>query len=251
MGVVRLQVTQETIDWLRNSRLLFEGSPSHYRLHPGNVLTFLDQFHAEAYCAFFRGFHLYEMGFYSFSHSELPIDTIVGRYCSLSWDIQIPGPNHPLNLLTTSSIMFQEDFPPQLLFEADTGRGFRAQQPNPQKNGVVIGHDVWIGQNVLVMRGVTIGNGAVVASGAVVTRDVPPYAVVGGNPARVIRYRFGPDEIAELLSLKWWDYDITALTKNDCETIVKTLQAIRGAVAGAEPLSINQVDFQLVPGRRI
>ena len=70
---------------------------------------------------------------------------------------------------------------------------------------VVIGNDVWIGSYVRIMEGVTIGDGAVVAACALVTKDVPPYAVVGGVPAKVIKYRFDPDTIEKFLQLKWWD----------------------------------------------
>lgn len=71
----------------------------------------------------------------------------------------------------------------------------------------IIGNDVWIGARVLILNGVTIGDGAIVAAGAVVTKDVPPYAIVGGVPAKIIRYRFDPDDIEFLETLKWWDKD--------------------------------------------
>jgi serine acetyltransferase len=70
---------------------------------------------------------------------------------------------------------------------------------------VVIGHDVWLGSQSLVLSGVAIGHGAVVAARAVVTRDVPPYAIVAGNPARLVRYRMSEDQIAALLDSRWWD----------------------------------------------
>lgn len=72
---------------------------------------------------------------------------------------------------------------------------------------LVIGNDVWIGACARLMEGVTIGDGAIIAAGAVVTKDVPPYAVAGGVPARVLRYRFGPETAARLLALKWWEKD--------------------------------------------
>jgi hypothetical protein len=81
------------------------------------------------------------------------------------------------------------------------------QDGNPAKRGdIVIGNDVWVTFGSYVLSGVTIGDGAVVATGGVVTKDVPPYAIVGGNPAKVIRYRFSEEQIAALLEIKWWDW---------------------------------------------
>lgn len=77
-----------------------------------------------------------------------------------------------------------------------------------------IGNDVWIGQNVLLINGVKIGDGAIIAAGAVVTKDVPPYAIVGGVPAKIIRYRFDNDTISKLLEMKWWNWDSNMIEKN-------------------------------------
>ena len=80
--------------------------------------------------------------------------------------------------------------------------------PPPQQiERITIGSDVWIGRNAVLLGGITVGHGAIVGAFAVVAKDVPPYAIVVGNPARVIRYRFGPKQIAHLLALKWWDWD--------------------------------------------
>lgn len=79
---------------------------------------------------------------------------------------------------------------------------------------IVIGNDVWIGARAIVVDGIVIGDGAIVAAGAVITKDVPSYAVVGGVPARVLRYRFQPDEITFLKNFKWWDKDIEWLEVN-------------------------------------
>ena len=76
----------------------------------------------------------------------------------------------------------------------------------PQKPPPVIGNDVWIGINAVIMRGVTIGDGAVIGANTVVSRDVPPYAIVGGNPAQHIRDRFTPSQVAALNRIRWWDW---------------------------------------------
>lgn len=84
----------------------------------------------------------------------------------------------------------------------------------PTKGNTVIGNDVWIGFNATIMPGINIGDGAIIASNATVTKDVPPYAVVGGNPAKVIRKRFSDEGITKLLELKWWNWPIEKITAN-------------------------------------
>ena len=84
----------------------------------------------------------------------------------------------------------------------------------PQKGDLHIGNDVWIGHNATIMAGVTVGDGAIIATNATVTKDVPPYTIVGGNPAKEIRKRFDEETIALLLELKWWDWDIEKITAN-------------------------------------
>src|SRR6185312_6866720 len=90
---------------------------------------------------------------------------------------------------------------------ADNPDAFELRRPTTLGPMPVIGNDVWIGQDVSLNRGVTIGDGAVVAGFSVVTRDVPPYAIVGGNPAKIIKYRFPEETINALLESRWWDYE--------------------------------------------
>jgi acetyltransferase-like isoleucine patch superfamily enzyme len=121
----------------------------------------------------------------------------IGRFCSIADGVTFfLGGNHRPDWVTTYPFMEFEDWP-----EA-TGR-----KGHPATNGAVtIGSDVWIGNGAVIMSGVTIGHGAVVAARALVTRDVPPYAIVGGNPARVIRHRFRPAVVEGLLGLAWWTW---------------------------------------------
>lgn len=119
---------------------------------------------------------------------------IIGRYCSIAGDVHVLlGGNHRTDWVTT--------YPFSEQWHQHAGK----ITGHPSSNGnVVIGNDVWIGERAMILSGVTIGDGAVVGASALVTKDVPPYAIVGGNPARIIRYRFDPATIKKLLAIRWW-----------------------------------------------
>lgn len=122
----------------------------------------------------------------------------IGKYCSLSHQITfLVNANHDYPAITTSPASFMEDFKPR--------------RNLPHKGQILIQNDVWIGYGCTIMSGVTIHNGAVVATGSVVKKDVPPYAIVGGNPARVIKYRFTPEQITQMLQIAWWDWPTETL----------------------------------------
>jgi virginiamycin A acetyltransferase len=97
-----------------------------------------------------------------------------------------------------------------------------------------IGHDVWIGQHAMLARGITIGHGAVIAAGAVVTKDVPPYAVVAGVPARIVRIRFADDVVQRLLASCWWDHGPDVLARFDVRDPKAFAESVLAAKAGLE-----------------
>lgn len=121
---------------------------------------------------------------------------IIGKFCSIARQVTLGVKGHNYHWVTTSPII-------QSVAYGMVNERVEA----PQKGPVVVGNDVWIGMNANVLGGVKIGDGAVVAADAVVTKDVPPYAIVGGNPARIIKYRFNEETIKKLLNIRWWDWD--------------------------------------------
>jgi virginiamycin A acetyltransferase len=130
---------------------------------------------------------------------------VIGRFCSIASGAQfiLNGGNH--HTATVSSYPFG-------IF----GGGWEAAMPEtwPHKGDITIGNDVWIGYSAAILPGVTIGDGAVVAALSVVASDVPPYAIVAGNPARIVRKRHDEADIALLLDLKWWDWPVERITRH-------------------------------------
>ncbi|MCL1902287.1 MAG: CatB-related O-acetyltransferase [Alphaproteobacteria bacterium] len=165
------------------------------------------------------GRHSYMGGDYFIGYGRVEI----GNFTSIGNGITIDPGVHPLDRLSTSPFTYQKFM------------GFESKHSKPftQYKNVKIGNDVYIGHKCTIMGGVTIGDGAVIGIGAVVTRDVPPFAIVGGIPARVIRYRFEPAIITDLLRLKWWDLSdevISELPVCDVSECIEILKRIRASI---------------------
>lgn len=155
------------------------------------------------------------------SGAELQNVSSIGRYCSIARDVTI-GQNrksHPLEWLSTHSALGA--------LRHTHGGVPVAQQEVKQ---TVIGHDVWIGMDVLILEGITIGTGAVIGAQSLVTRDVPPYAIVTGSPAKVLRYRFEPHIIEGLLASQWWNLTPQQLAELPMEDPEKLLTELKGFV---------------------
>ena len=130
---------------------------------------------------------------------------IIGKFCMIASDVKfiMNGANHLTDAVSTYPFsIFGEGWE-----HAMEGKTF------PNKGDLVIGNDVWIGYNATIMAGVTIGDGAIIATNTTVTKDVDPYSIVGGNPAKEIKKRFSDDKIEKLLKIKWWDWEIEKITQ--------------------------------------
>lgn len=135
-------------------------------------------------------------------------DVVIGRYCCLAKDIRTIIGLHPSKKFVSTHPAFYS-VTQQWGFSYVKQNKFKINKRLDEKKeiSIMIGNDVWIGEGVRLLEGITIGDGAIIAAGAIVTKDVPPYAVVGGVPAKVIRYRFEKEDIEFLETLKWWEKD--------------------------------------------
>lgn len=179
------------------------------------------------------------------SGTELQHVASIGRYCSIARDVTI-GQNrksHPLDWLSTHSALAG-------LRENQRG-GTTVHEPVRQ---TFIGHDVWIGMDVLILEGITIGTGAVIGAQSLITKDVPPYAIVVGSPAKVQRYRFEPHIIEGLLASQWWNLTPHQLAELPLEDPPALLEALKGfavpdrhpgkVVVRNKPFSVEQIPAQ-------
>jgi hypothetical protein len=142
-----------------------------------------------------------QMGAYSYvAPGTQLVSTTVGRYCSIADGCLVGPAQHPTDWLSSSPLPYQDIF----------NLGSPLDLPMTPSQHIEIGNDVWIGARVSIMGGVRIGHGAIIALGSVVTKDVPPYAIVGGVPARLIKYRLPETTIARLLVFQWWRFDLLA-----------------------------------------
>jgi virginiamycin A acetyltransferase len=142
---------------------------------------------------------------------------VIGKFCQLAYGTKflLSDANHQMNGFSTFPFFIfgnmTEGCPEWADYKLDL----------PDKGDTIIGNDVWFGHEAMIMPRVKIGDGAIIAARAVVTKDVPPYAIVGGNPAKIIRKRFPDEVIEQLLEIQWWNWDY--------ENIARNIQAIVGA----------------------
>lgn len=157
-----------------------------------------------------------EIGFatYIASYSKI-FKCKIGRYCSIGQKVQVVFGNHPTKFFVSTHPSFYSTITPVNFSYVNTNKFDEYTFTDSSKKYFVeIGNDVWIGYQALIMSGVKIGDGAVIASGAVVTKNVPPYAIVGGVPATIIRYRFEKADVNFLLNLQWWNRDQQWIREN-------------------------------------
>lgn len=179
-----------------------------------NFITKMEggEYYSKTLRKIFEEYHNVKIGMYTTGGCFIPFQvdkyTTIGNYCSIARQLRINNRNHPLDFKSTYPMFYNSKF------------GY-CEKDLVSHIPLEIGHDVWIGHNAIIMPHVkSIGTGAVIGAGAVVNKDIPPYAVVVGNPARVVRYRFSQEVIEELLASKWWEKTIDMI-KPEIQTFMQ------------------------------
>lgn len=148
---------------------------------------------------------------------------IIGKFCAIARAVKfiMNGANHRMSGFST--------YPFEIF-----GNGWESVEPTPSelpyKGSTVIGHDVWIGYEAMIMPGVQVGDGAIIAAKSVVVSDVPPYTIVGGNPAKLIRQRFEDNVVRALLHIAWWNWDREKITRNLANIVAADIDALANSV---------------------
>ena len=143
-------------------------------------------------------------GTYISANGRISMATIE-KYCSIGPDLCAGWGVHPLNGVSTSPMFYST--------RKQNGRSLVSSSSLEERKRIIIGNDVFIGRNVIILDGVTIGDGAVIGAGAVVSKNIPPYAIAVGSPIKIIKYRFSPEVIEQLLEFQWWNKEEKVLQK--------------------------------------
>lgn len=225
-----LRIDQQIVEALVQQNILFAWSGRN-RFRDGTVLRGRTHAVVEPYSLFETSDRICTIGAFSYMRSQPQLDMSIGRYCSIGTGLRVLGTTHPVERFTTSPLTYDRGFFDSLGI-APTEQ-IAELAPNP---AVTICDDVWIGQNASLRPGVTIGTGAVVAACALVTKDIPPYEIWGGVPAKRIRPRFPEAIAARLLDSRWWDFHAQTIRNlpmaGPVEAFLDALDACRAAGTG-------------------
>ncbi len=223
---MRLKITEEFLNVLTSKRVYLRPH-FHHGDAKDKIVNVVNNVEAEAYSRIPETSFSWDgsviIGAFSYIvQGSMLGQSTVGKYCSIGTGVRIMGQSHPTDRVTTSTWTYGSNV--KKLVEEDFGITPKQNYGVPNESGVQIGNDVWIADNVTFKRNITVHDGAIVAANAVVTKDVPPYAIVAGNPAKVVKYRFSEKIITALRELEWWCKSPKLLSEFDLSNVESFLE---------------------------
>jgi len=246
-------------DLLARNRVFVGGQPlptDPPKYADDQIIEIPNNIRLEPYSTYWSasGRRLISMGSFSYVGSLMPATAKVGRYCSIAAGLKVFGNSHPHQWASTSPLFYSRSKLAKT-FQDDQKTVIHSRDYKVANDPIVIGNDVWIGQDVVLARGITIGDGAVIAANSIVTKDVPSYAIVGGNPARIIKMRYADGIIEKMLNLKWWMYSpdvLSDLNIENPELFAEELESklYDNKLTPYEPSPLNYCDFELECAKR-
>lgn len=197
--------------------------------------------------------HSLKMSAFSYAVSGYYFACDIGRYCSFGENVQIGRHSHAMHWVSTSPFFQMEykkvlDMNPPPWLQLNPSSDFEKSTKPVVLKHTLIGNDVWIGHGAFIMPGVKVGNGAVIGAMSVVTKDVEPYSVVGGAPAKLLKYRFSPEHIALLEDSRWWDYAPSLFkrsTIDDVDQFVKFVENISEPIYKPEYIDVKKIENKI------
>ena len=202
----RFVLTPQSLGLLESQAIFFSLRAHECFGRMNKFFFFDDKTYVHPHSSIGGGQRIFDIGSFSYCLSPMTKGISIGNYCSIAIGVRERPENHPYERFTTSSLTYG----PALYSSSPQKQLVRVPNSFIRKP-YTIQHDVWIGENTLIRPGITIHTGAIVAARSNVTKDVPPYHIVGGNPARLIKLRFPEKTIEDLLNSQWFNYDITVL----------------------------------------
>jgi acetyltransferase-like isoleucine patch superfamily enzyme len=192
--------------WMRSNSLMRKNRGKHLKI---GYLSMIKRVNFGKYLTIYD--HVFisdaEIGNFVYISNHSKISNVsIGSFCSIGPNVTIGLGKHPTDFISTFPAFFSDRKQCQVSF---TDRSYYTEHEK-----VTIGNDVWLGANVIVLDGVTIGDGAIIAAGSVVTKDIDPFTIAGGLPAKLIKKRFSDEKIEEIVAMKWWEKDESWLKQN-------------------------------------
>lgn len=240
-NLIKLEINEFTSKWMEATKIFLRGNT-------GKFIYFWDDTRIEPYTFHNNTNFLQSMGIMSYSHTaNISPHAFIecGRYCSLASGIRTKfNHRHPYEYITSSPITHNvRSHIHMIALEMDLDFKW-PQFTDPQKSQkITIGHDVWIGSDVFIASGVNIGHGAIIAANSVVTKDIPPYQIAGGNPARIIKSRFEPSLIDSILATEWWMYHPKLIAQLSINNPIEFVSQFSQIKQHLEKISIEKINI--------